>query len=55
MGVLYDLVKFCNENITDDNQSVELDDWLKEYPQYNTEPVKEDINDSPKSLTLDSE
>ena len=53
MGVLFDLVEFCKEN-TDEDQ-LDLDNWLKQYPQYNPTPVIEEETDKPTSMKLDSE
>lgn len=54
MGVLFDLLEFCAKN-ADDNQSMNLDNWYDQYPQYNTDPVIEEDTDKPKSMKLDSE
>lgn len=52
MGLLYDILEYCESKENTDELSV--DDLLKQYPQYNTEPTIEE-DDKPTSMELDSE
>lgn len=52
MGILCDLLEYCEANDDDD---LNLEDWLSQYPQYNYRDQEEKCEDKPKSINLDSD